>query len=411
VLREWTFASDLEGWSLQHSLTGAVRDGQLELSVTGPDPYLSSPDGLGIEASQFHAVRIVMKHALSDGNGQLYWKTRDGVMHVAALPLSAPRSEFGETIVNLRGAPGWSGLIDQIRIDPGNGAAGNVAIDSVAIIAGQGETLPGWAYLDNGKIRIGINPEHGASIGFFGESGGGLNLLDHADNGRYLQQSYYGDDVGGQWAGKPWVFNPVQGGSSQGFPSRVEALRVSGRELYAKTIPKDWGGGNEDTPCTMEQWITLDGSVARVRFAFEYHGTQVHSVHPQEVPAFFVRRSLSRLMFYKGPAPWTDAPLTTKVPFQLTGTGVDPFTFDEPWAAYVDEKDWGIGLYSKTANNGVSYLVGDAFTGDAGPVSYFAFTDQFALTPGFKHEYTALVALGALSDLRRTFHAAHVRGE
>ncbi len=73
--------------------------------------------------------------------------------------------------------------------------------------------MPDWVYLDNGTVRIGIDKSRGACIGYFGESKTGRNLLNHYDEGRFVQQSYYGQKDGSDWHGKPWVYNPVQGGS------------------------------------------------------------------------------------------------------------------------------------------------------------------------------------------------------
>ena len=62
-------------------------------------------------------------------------------------------------------------------------------------------TVPtGWSYLDNGQVKIGVNVGHGAAIGVLEVDG--KNVLNNADNGRYLQQSYYGKDIGGSWNGE-----------------------------------------------------------------------------------------------------------------------------------------------------------------------------------------------------------------
>ena len=53
---------------------------------------------------------------------------------------------------------------------------------------------------------------------------------------------------------------------------------------------------------------------------------------------------------------------------------------DESWAAYVDDKDWGIGAY---------------------------FRDKKQITPGCVHEYDLFVTIGDVSKLRRAFQAIH----
>ncbi len=51
------------------------------------------------------------------------------------------------------------------------------------------------------------------------------NLLNNADVGRLIQQSYYGIDKAhyplGNWSGSSWGYNPVQGGDKVNNPSRI----------------------------------------------------------------------------------------------------------------------------------------------------------------------------------------------
>ncbi|MFP6905812.1 MAG: hypothetical protein VCG02_11385, partial [Verrucomicrobiota bacterium] len=61
-----------------------------------------------------------------------------------------------------------------------------------------------WIYLDNGVYRLGVIRHFGAGIGYLSRSGSTRNLLNHYDNGRLIQQSYYGDRDGSRWVDKPW---------------------------------------------------------------------------------------------------------------------------------------------------------------------------------------------------------------
>jgi hypothetical protein len=60
----------------------------------------------------------------------------------------------------------------------------------------------------------------------------------------------------------------------------------------------------------MEEWLSLQGDVARLHFKFTYTGKQWHQRTGQEVPAMFVDYALSNLVTYTGPSPWANAPLT-----------------------------------------------------------------------------------------------------
>jgi len=256
----------------------------------------------------------------------------------------------------------------------------------------------GWSYLDNGVARIGVDLDYGAAIGHY--SVGGVNVLDANDSGRYLQQSFYGDHMGGTWHGDPWPFNPVQGGSSDNDPSPVTEFCNNGVELYAKTIPMDWGGTGL-TPCVMEEWITLEDDVAVIRFRFEFNGDWSNGARHQEVPALFVRRDLEHLTYYEGSAPWTGGAVTSILPNQLETQGNQYIGFDEPWLAYLDASDWGIGLYKRDEDSATCYRFKNI--GDNSATSYFAFLDTFALTPGLVHEYTLRAKLGTLTELRAAF--------
>ncbi|NRB76080.1 MAG: hypothetical protein HRU46_17100, partial [Verrucomicrobiales bacterium] len=83
-----------------------------------------------------------------------------------------------------------------------------------------------WTYLDNGTIRIGVNRSAGATLGWFSLSQVDFNYLNRFDLGRYLQQSWYGDEDGSDWNGKPWRWNPVQGGNWQYVPAEVTSFET-----------------------------------------------------------------------------------------------------------------------------------------------------------------------------------------
>ncbi len=280
----------------------------------------------------------------------------------------------------------------------GGGGADNVCGGGGGPCVPSTSVPSGWSYLDNGIARVGVDLDYGGAIGHF--SVDGVNVLNANDAGRYLQQSFYGDDIGGSWHGDPWVFNPVQGGSSEGDPSLVTEFCNNGTTLYAKTIPMDWGGTGV-TPCVMEEWITIDGDVAVFQFRFEYNGSWDNTARHQEVPALFLRRDLEHLTYYEGNAPWTGAAVTQILPNQLETQGNQYVSFDEPWLAYLNASDWGIGLYKRDEDSATCYRFQSI--GESSATSYFAFLDTFALLPGLVHEYTLYAKIGTLTELRAAF--------
>jgi hypothetical protein len=80
-----------------------------------------------------------------------------------------------------------------------------IALPALVFAAGEGEM-----FIDNGKIRLGVDLASGGSVFYLSESVPRRNLLNGFDRGRFIQQSYYGDSDESRW-------NPVQGGDYKGL--------------------------------------------------------------------------------------------------------------------------------------------------------------------------------------------------
>jgi len=256
-------------------------------------------------------------------------------------------------------------------------------------------------FLENEDIRIGVDRESGGAVVHFSEQPDGLNLLNHFDRGRFIQQSYYGKKDGSKWVDKPWRWNPVQGGDYQGKPARV--LEFSGDEdsIHVKSVPVNWAGGEELDECRMEQWITLDGPVATLRFRFTYQGEDTHPAVHQEVPAVFVDHALETLVYYIGGEPWTDAALSRDQP----GWPNEKRIASEEWAAWIGPDGRGIGVHFPGSTELTTYR----HPGPSGPegagCSYFAPVRTMAIKPGFVHEYTVHLTIGRAAEIRERFAA------
>ena len=173
--------------------------------------------------------------------------------------------------------------------------------------------------------------------------------------------------------------------------------------LYTKGTPKHWATGADIDKAVMEQWIALAGDIAHIRFKFTYTGNRNHQPRHQEIPAVFVDYALSNLVFYQGPAPWTNDKLTSKVPQWPNEYEVR----DEHWAAYVDEEHWGIGVYTPGTREMTCYR----YKGEEGPAasgcSYFAPIRTLAITSGVEIEYDVYLAIGTVVDIRSKFYRIH----
>lgn len=262
-----------------------------------------------------------------------------------------------------------------------------------------------WEYLDNGVVRIGVDRSRGACIGFFGESETKRNLLNHYDEGRFIQQSYYGQADGSDWNGKPWVYNPIQGGSWKRVPAEVREFKKTSKKLTAKIEPRHWASGELCPEMVMEQTITLNGSVAKIKFSMTYDGPDQGNPRHQEMPAVFVDGALTHFFYVK------DGLLTNEAPRILAENGregVDGLGLGEcsaEWVAYVNDDNWGIGIYTPgTPEFTVYRALGDGTTGPSGSAcSYVAPIRTFALTSGLTLDYEVFLTIGTLDEIRAAF--------
>ena len=252
--------------------------------------------------------------------------------------------------------------------------------------------------LDNPHISVGLKRDSGGAIAWVSESGSKRNLVNAFDRGRLIQQSYYGQADGSLWNDKPWRWNPVQGGDWRGNSAKLLELRSTADTAYAKTLPKHWASGQDLNTTSMEQWVTLDGNVTHVKYRFTQQGGVDHPVRHQELPAVFVDPALSTLVVYSGEAPWTNDRLERSQP----GWPNEQREMTEHWAAYVDERDYGLGVYVPVADRLTCYRYGStAQARDA--CSYFAPLGEFAITADFQWEYDVYISIGQVDQLRERF--------
>jgi hypothetical protein len=266
--------------------------------------------------------------------------------------------------------------------------------------ANPGKDTQQWEYIDNGIVRIGVDKSRGAAIGFFSLSKEPRNLLNHHDEGRFIQQSYYGDSDDSMWAKKPWVYNPVQGGSYKGEDAKTLEFRKTEKELYAKVEPLHWANAKTCPEAIMQEWITLDGALAKIRMRMDYTGpTQTRKAH-QELPAMFVDYALPHLMFEK------DGKLVKHAPADL-GTNMQPenISYTGGWLAFVDDKNFGIGICTPGSKQAVTYRhKGNGTTGPNGSAcSYVAPVRTLQLKKDSFVDYEFYLTIGTLDEIRERF--------
>lgn len=267
-------------------------------------------------------------------------------------------------------------------------------------LASAREPADSWTYLDNGTIRIGVDKSRGAAIGYFALSQDKRNLLNHHDEGRFIQQSYYGDPDGSMWAKKPWTYNPVQGGSYKGEDAKTLEFQITDKQIHAKVEPLHWANARRCPEAIMQEWITLDGPVAKIRMRMDYTGATQKARTHQEMPAMFVDYDLPHLMFEK------DGKLVKHAPVDLAKKGgSEKIDYTGGWLAYVGDKDFGIGICTPGTNTAVTYRHrGNGKTGPEGSAcSYVAPIRTLKLENGTVVDYEFYLTIGSLDEIRSRF--------
>lgn len=254
-----------------------------------------------------------------------------------------------------------------------------------------------FVFIDNGELRLGVKKSSGAGIAYLALSGG-ENVINHWDRGRLVQQSYYGASDGSLWNQKPWRWNPVQGGDWRGSPAQVLEFKAERASLYAKSIGKHWASGVDLTNVVFEEWISLTGAMAHVKFRMTYSGTNAHPKIHHELPAVFVEPQFDTLLVYQGTKPWTGEAVSRSKP----GWPNESRKFTEHWAAYVNTNNFGLGALVPVADELTCYRFGDGKR-EHGSCSYFAPLKSFAITPGLVFEYDVWLTIGSAEEIRARF--------
>jgi hypothetical protein len=95
----------------------------------------------------------------------------------------------------------------------------------------RGPLQQSLTFLENDGLKIGVDLERAGAISWISSSHmpgtwKDKNLVNTWDNGRLLQQSFYGCKDSSCWLDKPWLWNPVQAGSWQNMNGETKASKV-----------------------------------------------------------------------------------------------------------------------------------------------------------------------------------------
>ena len=278
-------------------------------------------------------------------------------------------------------------------------------------------------YIENPRYKLGVRLIWGGGINYLEDKTTDIkrlkNLVNQADTGRLIQQSYYGvqqnaEYTPGKYNGSTWAYNPVQGGDVKGNHSRIIDIVVTDYSVYVKSQPLDWAKNNSLTPSYMENTYTVYSDRIQVDNRFVDFSNWTHRYCHQELPAFYTVSYLSRFTLYNGTKPWTDDTMSYRDDLGFWGdsTYYNDCTFllknsnTETWCAWTNPgDDFGIGLYVPNVD---SYLAGrHAFNNSkestSGATNYVAPVNTILLTSFRALEYSYLISTGSVEEMRTTF--------
>lgn len=284
--------------------------------------------------------------------------------------------------------------------------------------ANQPQSAPAgkMSFLDNGKVRIGVDLNLGGSITYLSASGSSENIVNNWDWGRQIQMSYYAGPIpfvaGNKKPHKHWEklgWNPIQAGDCYGNRAKLLECRNDGNSLYVKCIPMQWPLDNVPGDCIFESWISLDGQAVNVRARLTNHRgdkTQYDALR-QECPAVYVNAPLCNLVTYLGDKPFTGDTLNRPNHVMGSGAGDVPFLATESWAAYVRNDDWGLGVWMPRSLRFLGAFHGARGKGGTSddPAGYISPILQEILDHNIQHEFSYTLILGSVEEIRRYVYA------
>ena len=263
--------------------------------------------------------------------------------------------------------------------------------------------------LDNGTIKVGIDRAKGAAITWLSWTAYPKNMVNSADPGRLIQQSYYAGarlerrSEGQSKAWSPWTWNPIQGGGISSWARVNEFKRLDERTLYAETVPKLWDMPDEEAAALMRQWTGFEPGmpdVVAVRCEFVALRTENDRwgpavLRPQEIPACYFTRNFSTIKSYVGDGQWREE---TQPPGPPWGKARVP---RNAMAVFAPNRE-GVAVFSPCATqpwNFGPHAGGASDDPAAGPCMHVAPIDRVNLGPKSTYRYRYWLVVGREAQL------------
>ncbi|ADB42196.1 hypothetical protein [Spirosoma linguale] len=262
-------------------------------------------------------------------------------------------------------------------------------------------------FLANDKIRFGIDLNMGGAITYLAEAGSNENMVNNPDLGRQIQTAIYAGPYPYTQNGKNPVeawkllgWNPVQAGDYFLHPARIVSYQQTDNLIYVKTIPLIWPLFDEPAECTFEHWYDIKENRVNVRCRVTVNraDTTQYDARTQETPCVYLNGPYDRMFCYTGLKPFTNDAVS-----EFTDRNVINRYGTENWAALLNEKGRGVGLFKarevrfRTAGFGIPH-VGGEFDVSAG---YINSEDFWVVDHNGVYDFEYTLIVGTLTDIRQ----------
>ncbi len=376
-------------------------------------------------ADEFNRFTLYYK-SLSPTHIYVTYKDHNEKDTVADFFLEKGEGDFSGLILDYL-AKKTAGAISKIVVDTCDGRKGSFTLHHISTeqidfyVGRYGSTN---YYIENERYEVGVDMAWGGAICSIKDKTCTIpdlaNLVNKADAGRLIQQSYYGTAAipgvyePGVFNNSQWTYNPVQAGDQYGNNSRIIDIEVTDNSLHVKAQPQDWSLNGAITPSYMENTVILHDDHIEVKNRFVDFSGWKHPLSTQEIPAFYTVSYLDSFVWYDGSEPWTGDELSYRGDLKFWG---DPayhsdctFTLKqsntESWCAWFNsDNDFGLGVFVPNAD---VFLAGRAaYNGtkspDEGPCGYVAPLKRLQLVSYEALEYSYLLTTGSVEEIRATF--------
>jgi hypothetical protein len=176
LIKAYEFTSSDEGWSTWNCSKSAS-GGYLNLTVTGADPSISSPDNLNIDITKTSILKVKFKNQTSSNVGCIYFTTTEDSTFTQAkaktFAITPNDSNYTEYTIDMSDVYGWLGKIKQLRIDPSEASSGSYSIDYIRLNTG-GSNSPAFSIMDKEVVFDNNTLKNVLNLDFYTDSSMGV---------------------------------------------------------------------------------------------------------------------------------------------------------------------------------------------------------------------------------------------